>query len=290
MLNGLRRAARALALTSALVGVGTGALAQQHPVAPAAPAAPAAQAKPPVVLTVLQPAPKPAAPKPAAPPTAIHTPTESRAALSDAAKKASVPTYVGANGRVYVNPHDASHLEAIEKATGPGSGVLQILQVQGVQHTLAAFEGSLVHLQFQNGSSNWRLRPWGDRLRPSTRFLSSAMIQLTPTEAANMRLRLASIVAEQGPEATAGPRWDAGHIKLSLGVPSFNCASGWCSMPIGEHGESVANIAGIPVMGEPFSLQRTLEASGSDRVFGIAVYGPKVPDFGKNPAAPQTKN
>jgi hypothetical protein len=110
-----------------------------------------------------------------------------------------------------------------------------------------------------------------------------ALIQLSPTEAANLRARIAGIFAEEGPEAAAGPQWENGKIRNSVGVPHFNCASAWCEMPIGENGESIARIIGIPASGEPFSLQRSLETNSNERVFGVGVYGPEQQQFGAIP-------
>jgi hypothetical protein len=158
-----------------------------------------------------------------------------------------------------------------------------------VQHTKVIFENRMIHLQYAVGSGNWRLRPWGDRLRPSGRTSWGALIQLTPAEAKNMRDRIAAIEKEEGPEYAAGPKWANGHITNSLGAQYFNCASGWCQMPVGEKGETIGQLTGVGNQGDPNSLQRMLESNSTDRVFGVVVYGPKVPDFGQHPDQPQTK-
>lgn len=227
-----------------------------------------------------QPAPKVAtAPKP----PAVRTPAQAKAALTTTAQKAGIPHYVNTNGKVVFNPHDQLHLNAIAPLSQSGNGVLELMLVEGVQHTLGHFEGKFIHFQYINGTGNWRMRPWAERLRPSGRRMFGAQIQLSPVEAANMRARIAGIFAEQGPEHLAGPRWENGKIRDSIGVKYFNCASAWCEMPIGEHGESVAKIIGIPSSGDPFSLARHLEANSNERVFGIGIYGPKQNQFGAIP-------
>jgi hypothetical protein len=238
----------------------------------AEPPAPHAAAIPPA-------APKPEAPA-AAPAPATRTPPKARDALTAAAQESGTPSYVSTNGRVYVNATTPAHLAAMDRATGPGTGVLQIMQTGGTQHTKAKFEGQFLHFQYINGTNNWRMRPWADRMRPSNNKTYSAMIQLTPAEAENLRRRIQGIFAEEGPEENAGQRWENGRIRNSTGVPSFNCASVWCNMPIGEHGEPVAKIIGIPSVGDPFSLQQVLESGGNERIFGIGVYGAPVPGFG----------
>jgi hypothetical protein len=265
-----------------------------HIAVAAKPAQAAPQAlRPPAAVTVE--ASRPAASVTASPPAVVRipqvrTPQEARLALKAAAQKSGMPSFEGTNGKLYVNASGSQHLSAMEEVSPKGSGVLQIVKVSGMQHTLVIFEDQLVHLQYRMGTANWRLRSWGDRLRPSDKPTYSALIQLTPQEAENLRTRLAAVRAEEGPEETAGPQWERGHIKLSLGVNAFNCASGWCGVPIGAHGESLSQIVGVPVNGDPNSLERMLEAAKSERVFGIAVYGPKIPDFGLHPEQPQVKN
>lgn len=253
----------ALTLALGLFGIVGTANAQPHPQAPApAPHAPAAQQ---------------------APHAAMRTPAQTKAALVDAAKRANIPHYVAPSGKVVYNPHTAQHLQEIEPLSTPGSGILQIMLMEGNQHTLGHFEGKYIHFQYINGTNNWRMRPWADRLRPSNKRMFGALIQLSPEEAANMRTRIAGIYAEEGPEHLAGPKWENGNIKKSLGVPYFNCASAWCEMPIGEKGESVARVIGIPSTGEPFSLQRSFETSGNEKVVGIGLFGPPQENLGADP-------
>jgi hypothetical protein len=222
-------------------------------------------------------------------PAGHRTPEEAKAALQDAAKASGTPHYVGTNGRVYVNPHQDGQIEAMEKLSPRGSGILVIAQSTGAQHTKAIFEGQMIHFQYAQGTNNWRLRPWGDRLRRSYHQMNGAMIQLTPVEAQNLRTRIAGIFAEEGPEHLAGPGWSRGNIKNSVGVRSFNCTSGWCEMPIGEKGESLGTIVGVPHQYDPYSANVDLERHGNERVFGIAIYGPAVPRFGMDPGATQSK-
>lgn len=256
----------ALAIALGLFGVVGTAEAQQQQ-RPAAPPVHAPQAQ------------QPQAPK--AP--AMRTPAQTKQALVEAAQRANIPHYVAPNGKVVYNPHQVDHLGPIEAVSTPGSGILQIMLVDGMQHTLGHFEGKYIHFQYINGTSNWRLRPWADRLRLSQHRMFGAMIQLSPEEAANMRTRLAGIFAEEGPEHLAGPNWANGHIKQSVGVPYFNCASAWCDMPIGQNGESVAKVIGIPSSGDPFTLQRTLETGGNEKVVGIGLFGPKQENLGQDP-------
>ncbi len=253
----------ALTLALGLFGLVGTANAQPHPQAPA-PHAPAAQAQ-----------------APRAP--AMRTPAQTKAALLETAKQANIPHFVAPSGKVVYNPHTGQHLQAIEPLSTPGSGIMQIMLIDGVQHTLGHFEGKYIHFQYINGTNNWRMRPWADRLRLSDKRMFGALIQLTPEEAANMRARIAGIYAEEGPEHLAGPKWENGRIKNSLGVPYFNCASAWCDMPIGEKGESVARVIGIPSSGDPYSLQRSFETSGNERVVGIGLFGPKQEGLGQNP-------
>lgn len=231
------------------------------------------------------PAPRPAAPHaqqaqaPRAP--AVRTPAQAKQALVETAQQHGIPHATNANGKVVYNPHQFQHLAPIEQQNRE-PGVLEIMLFQGTQHTLAQFEGQYLHFQY-TPAGHWRMRPWANGLRPSNHRMFGAKIQLNEKEAANMRLRLAGIFAEEGPEHLAGPQWENGHIKESLGARGFNCASAWCMMPIGENGENVAKIIGIPVNGDPFSLQRVLETNSNDRVFGIGLYGPQEPNLGANP-------
>jgi hypothetical protein len=218
-----------------------------------------------------------------------RTPEQANAALLEVAQASGTPSYVGKNGRVYVNPHEDQHIRAMEQLSPEGSGILVIAQSKGTQHTKAIFEGQMLHFQYATGTNNWRFHSWGDRLRRSGHPMNGAMIQLTPVEAQNLRTRIAGIFAEEGPEHLAGPKWENGHIRNSVGVRSFNCTSGWCEMPIGENGESLGTIVGVPHQYDPYSANVNLERHGNERVFGIAIYGPAVPRFGMNPDEIQTK-
>jgi hypothetical protein len=59
-------------------------------------------------------------------------------------------------------------------------------------------------------------------------------------------------------------------------------------MPLGAKGETLGEIAGIgrSASGNPRMLQKLLETGGNERVIGTGVYGPKVENFGGNPAQP----
>lgn len=213
----------------------------------------------------------------------VRTPEQTKAALVEAAQRTGMPHFVTPGGKVVYNPHAQQHMHAVEAISTPGSGILQIFQFQGVSHTLGHFEGQYIHLQHLTGTNNWRMRPWTDRLRPSSSRMFGAMIQLSPTEAANMRTRLAGVFAEQGPEHAAGRQWENGHITDSMGARSFDCATGWCQMPVGQNGESVARLIGIPEWGSPYSLQRSLETGGNEKVVGVGLFGPVQPNLGQNP-------
>lgn len=267
-----------LTIALALLGAKT-AEAQQHPQAPH-PAAPRiqVQAARPAVH-----APGQAQAQAGQHGQAMRTPAQTKAALLDAAKRTNIPHFVTPNGKVIYNPHQYDHIGAIEPLSQPDGGILQIMLIDGVQHTLGHFEGKYIHFQYINGTNNWRLRPWADRLRLSDKRMYGAMIQLSPEEAHNMRTRIAGIFAEEGPEHLAGPKWENGHIKNSVGVNYFNCASAWCEMPIGKNGESVAKLIGIPSSGDPFSLQRALETGGNEKIVGIGLFGPKQADLGLDP-------
>jgi hypothetical protein len=217
---------------------------------------------------------------------APRTPAEARTALTEAAQASGTPTYVGKNGKVYVNPHNQGHISAIEKLSPEGSGVFALAQFKGTQHTLAVFENRLIHFQTRDWS-NWRIRSWGERLRPSGHVMSVAMVQLTPVEAANLRKRVAGMFDEQGQEHAAGGNWEKGHV--DTGGRSFNCTAGWCQMRIGEQGESLGEIVGVPHQYDPFAANVNFENHGNERVFGIGIYGPAIPNFGMNTEATQSR-
>jgi hypothetical protein len=210
---------------------------------------------------------------------------EWRDSLTNAAAVSHIPSYERTmpNGtkRVYVNPQ-GQHLRTIEQTIPAGSDVIEILHMgsPGANHTLAIFDRELLHSQFSQ-AGHWRLRTWGDKLRPSSTKLFSAMIALKPTEAKNLRERLKAAFAEEGPEASAGPNWENGHLGNALGVRGINCVATWCDIPIGEKGETLTQLVGLnhSYSGNPQGFQHALEREANDRVFGISVYGPPVADF-----------
>ncbi len=226
---------------------------------------------------------------------AVAAPTApaARAALQQTARQTGMKAYERQlpSGvlRQYVNPSGPHELLAIERTTGKGSNVLEILHsgTPGAMHTLAKFDGELIHTQYV--SQYWRLRSWGDRLRPSAHKLFSAMIQLSPKEGENLRAHIELARQEQGPEALAGANWEKGHIRTALGADKgINCTSTWCGAPIGERGEPLWQVIGLRGNDwSPHSFQRSLENDANERVFGIAVYGPKLGDFGARLQEPQ---
>jgi hypothetical protein len=221
------------------------------------------------------------------------TPAERRAATLGTAQAAQIPSFVkkarsGAE-RVVINPSGWGHLQAVERLLPQGSNVLEIMHIgaSDAYHTMALFDRQLVHTQYI--SSNWRLRDWGDRLRPSGRPLYSALVHLTDSEAERLRGFIAAAWKEQGPEHAAGDNWERGHIRVSLGGPRYlNCVSTWSEMPVGDHGEPLWKLMGLPgsFSGNPPGLQRALEHDANERVFGLSLYGPAVPNFGADPQAP----
>ncbi|MEO6951353.1 MAG: hypothetical protein ABI321_06030 [Polyangia bacterium] len=222
----------------------------------------------------------------ASPGYADRTPLQARTHMLDTAKRENIPSYQRklANGtqRVYLNPQ-AQHLGAMEQALPKGSDVVEIMHIgtPDAYHTMAIFDRQLLHSQY-SPAGNWRLRQWSDRLRPGGRKLWSAMIQLSPQEAANMRQHIAAAFAEEGPEHAAGPNWANGHLKQggALGVNGINCVATWCDMPIGDHGERLHQLVGLPsYSGSPRAFQLALEQTANERVFGIANYGPPDPTF-----------
>ena len=220
---------------------------------------------------------------------AESTPVQARARMLATAKQAAIPHYERklANGtqRIYLNPQ-GQHLPAMEQALPKGSDVIEIVHIgtPDAFHTMAIFDRELLHSQY-SPAGNWRLGSWGDRLRPGYHKLWSAMIQLSPKEAQNMRQRIAAAKAEEGPEYLAGPNWANGHLKMggALGVNGINCVATWCDMPVGEQGERLHQLVGLPsYSGSPRAFQQALETTANERVFGISVYGPKDPTFLEN--------
>ena len=221
----------------------------------------------------------------------LHSPVQAQAdraatARTTIAEKASrqhVPSYrksarSGAQ-RLVFNASSNQEIEAIDNPRG--SDVLEIFHVgePGANHTLARFDGELIHTQYK--SSNWRLRSWGDKIRTSNRRIYSAMIQLTTEEASVLRSQIAAARLEQGPEDAAGPNWEAGHIKTSFGRRSHNCVATWCDAQIGTQGEPLWKIIGLngSFSGAPKPFQQALEHDANDRVFGLVIYGPSLPQF-----------
>ncbi len=199
---------------------------------------------------------------------------------------------VNGSTRLIANISGQSALNSISKAMGKNSDVIQILHIgqAGIQHTMAIFDGELVHTQYAGGTGNWRLRSWGDMLRSSNTKMYSAFISLSGAEAATLRNNIAQGRKDQGPEHLAGPKWVNGKLKPTSmgGCRSFNCTSVWSAMPLGEKGETLGHIAGIgnSYAGQPRQLQKAFETGGNARIIGVAVYGPKVEGFGANPAKP----
>tara|TARA_R110002073_G_scaffold336104_1_gene530331 strand:- start:17713 stop:18603 length:891 start_codon:yes stop_codon:yes gene_type:complete len=199
---------------------------------------------------------------------------------------------VNGSKRLIANISGQSALNSISQAMGRNSDVIQIVHIgkAGIQHTMAIFDGELVHTQYAGGTGNWRLRSWGDMLRASDTKMYSAFISLSGPEAANLRNNIAQGRRDQGPENMAGPNWVNGKLKQTSmgGCRSFNCASVWSAMPLGQNGETLGQIAGIgnSYSGNPRQLQKAFETGGNARIIGVAVYGPKLQNFGANPAAP----
>lgn len=197
---------------------------------------------------------------------------------------------VGGTKRLIANVSGQEALNSVSKAMGKDSNVLQILHIgkNSISHTMAMFDGKLVHTQHVGGTQNWRLRNWGDMLRNSNTKMYSAFISLSPAEAAKMRSTLAQAQKDQGPEQQAGPKWANGKLKnTSLGgCRSFDCATTWTDMPLGKSGETLGEIVGFgkSYSRHPRTLQKKLETGGNDRIIGVAVYGPKIDNFAANPA------
>lgn len=197
---------------------------------------------------------------------------------------------VGGSKRLIANVTGQEALNSVSKAMGKDSNVLQILHIgkSSISHTMAMFDGQLVHTQHVGGTQNWRLRNWGDMLRNSNTKMYSAFISLSPAEAGKLRSTLAQAQKDQGPENQAGANWANGKLKnTSLGgCRSFDCATTWTDMPLGKGGETLGEIVGFgsSYSRHPRTLQKKLETGGNDRIIGVAVYGPKIDNFAANPA------
>ena len=230
-------------------------------------------------------------------PAAAEGGASGRARVEAATRANGIPAFArrlpnGAS-RTIMNISGHTHLAAMEQALGKGSNVLEILSsgAPGAFHTMAIFDRQLVHTQYAQGTSNWRLRSWGNALRPSSSKLYSAMIQLTPEEGTRLRSFLEAGWKEQGPEHLAGNQWERGNLKGGLGgIRCINCVSSWTEMPVGEGSQPLWRVVGLPssFSGNPQGLQRALETNTNDRVFGVAVYGPTLPAFGAKPDEPVT--
>jgi len=213
------------------------------------------------------------------------------ARLKAAARQAGVPHYVRAcpSGaqRLYLNPSGLSQLRAVENVLNNRANTLELCHIgsPGANHTMAIFNRQFVHVQYINGTNNWRLRSWGGgNLRPSSTKLHSGVIQLTSSEANRLQQLLQQGFNAQGPEHTAGARWENGNLNNTYGR-SFNCVSYFTEMPVGDRGEPLWRLIGLPhsYNGNPHGLMQALETQGNDRVVGICVYGPPQPGFGANP-------
>ncbi len=222
----------------------------------------------------------------------LHHKEVSQKSLSDVLKSSGSAFFtreVGGGKRLIANVSGQEALNSVSKAMGSGSNVLQILHIgkNSITHTMAMFDGKLVHTQHVGGTQNWRLRDWGDMLRNSNTKMYSAFIALSPAEATKLRNTLAQAQKDQGPENQAGPKWANGKLKnTSLGgCRSFDCASAWTDMPLGKKGESLGEIVGFGknYSRHPRTLQKKLETAGNDRIIGVAVYGPRIENFAANP-------
>ncbi len=196
---------------------------------------------------------------------------------------------VNGSKRFIANITGQEALNSIAKATGKGSDVIQILHIgrNNISHTMAMFDGKLVHTQHVGGTQNWRLRNWGDMLRASNTKMYSAFISLSPSEAKKLRSTLEQAQKDQGPEHLAGANWGNGKLKnTSLGgCRSFDCATTWTDMPLGKSGETLGEIVGFgkSYSRHPHTLQKNLEMKGNERIIGVAVYGPRIDNFKANP-------
>jgi len=101
--------------------------------------------------------------------------------LKKSGSKFFVRTVNGAK-RVIANISGPAALAEISKAMGKQSDVVQILHIgrANIQHTMAIFDGELIHTQHVGGTGNWRLRSWGDTVRDSRlRLIRSGKLILT---------------------------------------------------------------------------------------------------------------
>ncbi len=228
---------------------------------------------------------------------AVVTPThkKSQASFETVLKRSGSKFFVrNVNGskRIIANISGQAALNDVAKVMGEKSDVVQILHIgrADIQHTMAIFDGELIHTQHVGGTGNWRLRSWGQSVRDSNTKMFSAFISLTPKEAANMRKQIQTAKNDQGPEHLAGPNWANGKLgPTSLGGHrGFDCTSTWSDMPIGAKGETLAQIVGFAghYSRHPKTFQKSLETSGNERIIGVAVYGPSIPNFGKSPDQP----
>ncbi len=224
---------------------------------------------------------------------AVHHRTSSQKNFHDVLKASGSKFFtreVGGAKRIIANVSGQEALNSASKTMGKGSDVLQILHIgrNNISHTMAMFDGQLVHTQHVGGTQNWRLRNWGDMLRNSNTKMYSAFISLSPAEATKLRSTLTQAQKDQGPENLAGANWGNGKLKnTSLGgCRSFDCATAWTDMPLGKGGETLGEIVGFgnSYSRHPRTLQKNLETGGNDRIIGVAVYGPRIENFGANPA------
>ena len=223
--------------------------------------------------------------------TSVGAPAQLRGRLKTAATQAGVPNYVRtcANQvqRTYLNPSGARQLQAVEGVLSNRANTLEICHMGSsrANHTLGIFNRQFVHVQFLNGTNNWRLRSWGGgTLRPSSSKFYSAVIQLTDTEATNLRQQLKRGFDRQGSPGQAGPRWENGNLGRAYNR-SLNCVSFFSEMPIGANGEPLWRVVGLQssYSGNPRGLLTALEQQANERVAAICVYGPQLQGFAQNP-------
>jgi hypothetical protein len=248
-------------------------------------------------------------------------PAARRASLLAHARHAGIPHYQHA-GRVFLNVSGQQHIDTIKAALPPGSNVFEIVGTGESDqprdwHARAMFDGQLIHFptppapvdQQRNPSGLRRfgkLAYWGYHgptrtspvsvsLRPSAKPIVSALIQLTPLEARNLRALLGAAWRASAARSPDSRALDASFrtfaLARALGIDPhrMNCITPWRTMPIGAGGESVHEIAGLePRHGRKGtgSWLRDLRRYGNERVFGYAVYGPRVPGFGARPDEP----
>jgi hypothetical protein len=209
------------------------------------------------------------------------TPAAAGEALKQFATERQLPFHerVLPNGekRVVVNVTKQDDLNKLSQLTGRGQNVLQIVHINkpGLMHTMAMFDGELIHLQTPTNFRTWQLNQWGYNLRESSSQTYSAMIHLTPGEATNLRGRIKTARAQMQttPDNT---------MTDAFGTRGMNCASGWCGLPLGEHNEPLWQLTGLRGdNGHPWSFEQELERTSSNRVFGLAIFGPKIEGFEK---------